>query len=174
MGRNRQGQSIFHEPRLKDPKAARHYFESLRWPNGPACPCCGATNRIGRLQGKAYRPGLYACDHCYNLFTVTVGTVFESTRIPLHKWIMAATLLAAQKGITGRQLQRMLGVAYATAWLMSHRLRKAMKSLPEVDAKTLKRVDKTLLRMLSARPQPLPRASKKGAKLGSRNQVVDF
>ena len=158
MGRNRQGQSIFHEPRLKDPKAARHYFESLRWPNGPACPCCGATNRISKVKRNAYRPGLYYCGHCSNPFTVTVGTVFESTKIPLHKWIVAATLLAARKEwISCRQLQRELGVAYATAWFMSHRLRKTMKSLPEVDARTLKRVERTLLHMLSGRPQPRPR-----------------
>jgi len=151
-------ESIFDKPRFRDPQAARRYFESLRWPNGPTCPHCGATNRISKPKGNAYRPGLYHCGHCRNQFTVTVGTALEAIKTPLHKWIIAAALLASSKTrIPIRQLQRRLRVAYATAWSMNRCLRKAMKSLPEVDSKTLKRVDETLLRILSTRPRAHPR-----------------
>src|SRR5437879_2132170 len=121
--------SIFDEPRFQNPQAARQYLEALRWPNGPICPHCGAMERMSKLNAKAHRPGLYECGHCHQQFTVTVGTVFERSKIALHKWLMAATLLAAsKKGMSSHQLHRMLGVTYKTAWFMSHRLREAMKS----------------------------------------------
>jgi transposase-like protein len=120
--------SIFDEPRFKDATAAREHLEAIRWPNGPVCPHCGAVDRISKLNGKAHRPGVYDCGHCRDQFTVTVGTVFERSKIALHKWLMAATLLAAsKKGMSSHQLHRMLGVTYKTAWFMSHRLREAMK-----------------------------------------------
>lgn len=120
--------SIFDQPRFKDPDAAREHLESIRWPNGPICPHCGAVDRISKLNGNAHRPGVYDCGHCRDQFTVTVGTVFERSHIPLHKWLMAATLIvASKKGISSHQLHRMLGVTYKTAWFMSHRLREAMK-----------------------------------------------
>lgn len=121
-------ESLFDQPRFKNPEAARQHLESIRWPNGPVCPHCGAVDRISKLAGKSHRPGLYDCGHCRDQFTVTVGTVFERSKIPLHKWLMAATLLAAsKKGMSSHQLHRMLGVTYKTAWFMSHRLREAMK-----------------------------------------------
>jgi len=121
--------SIFDEPRFKDPSAAREHLQAIRWPRGPVCPHCGAPDPIRKLNGKAHRPGVYDCGHCRDQFTVTVGTVFERSKIPLHKWLMAATLLAAsKKGMSSHQLHRMLGVTYKTAWFMSHRLREAMKS----------------------------------------------
>ena len=121
--------SIFDQPRFKDPEAARTYLEGLRWPSGPVCPHCGGADRQGKITGKSARPGLYECGHCHQQYTVTVGTVFERSKIALHKWLMAATLLAAsKKGMSSHQLHRMLGVTYKTAWFMSHRLREAMKS----------------------------------------------
>ena len=120
---------LFNEPRYKDPEAARQYLESVRWPNGPVCPHCGAFDRISKLQGKAHRPGVYDCGHCRDQFTVTVGTVFERSKISLDKWLLAASLMAAsKKGISSKQIERMLGVTYKTAWFMTHRLREAMKS----------------------------------------------
>lgn len=120
--------SIFDQPRFKDADAARSYLESLRWPKGPICAHCGATDRQSKLAGKAHRPGVYECNHCHQQYTVTVGTVFERSKIPLHKWLMAATLLAAsKKGMSAHQLHRMLGVTYKTAWFMAHRLREAFK-----------------------------------------------
>lgn len=118
----------FKEPRFHDPAAARDYLESIRWPNGPICPHCGAFDRITKLQGKSHRPGLYDCGHCRDQFTVTVGTVFERSKISLDKWVFAATLMAcSKKGISSKQIERMLGVTYKTAWFMTHRLREAMK-----------------------------------------------
>ncbi len=121
-------ESLFDQPRFKDANAAREHLESIRWPTGPVCPHCGATDRMSKLNGKAHRPGVYDCGHCRDQFTVTVGTVFERSKIPLNKWLMAATLLAAsKKGMSSHQLHRTLGVTYKTAWFMSHRLREAMK-----------------------------------------------
>ena len=121
-------QSLFDQPRFTDPAAARAHLESVRWPNGPVCPHCGAVDRITTLKGKSHRPGLYECGHCRDQFTITVGTVFERSKIPLHKWLLAATLFAAsKKGMSAHQLHRMLGVTYKTAWFMAHRLREAMK-----------------------------------------------
>jgi len=121
--------SIFDLPRFKDPESARQYLEGLRWPTGPVCPHCGGADRQSKLQGKAHRPGVYECNHCHQQYTVTVRTVFERSKIPLHKWLMAATLLAAsKKGMSSHQLHRMLGVTYKTAWFMTHRIREAMKS----------------------------------------------
>ena len=123
--------SLFDQPRFKDADSAREHLEFVRWPQGPVCPHCGAVDRITKLQGKSHRPGLYDCGHCRDQFTVTVGTVFERSKIPLHKWLMAATLFAAsKKGMSAHQLHRMLGVTYKTAWFMAHRLREAMADEP--------------------------------------------
>jgi len=116
-------------PHFKDEEKAREYLEALRWPNGPVCPHCG--NEGGwKLEGKSTRPGLYKCVAypCREQFTVTVGTVFERSKIPLTKWLMAVHLMcASKKGISSHQLHRMLGVTYKTAWFMSHRIREAMR-----------------------------------------------
>lgn len=83
-----------------------------------------------KLKGKTTRPGLYKCSEykCRKQFTVTVGTVFERSRVPLNKWLMAVHLMAAsKKGISAHQIHRMLGVTYKTAWFMCHRIREAMK-----------------------------------------------
>ena len=120
---------VFNEPRYADSEVAREYLESVRWPRGPVCPHCGAVDRISKLQGKAHRPGVYDCGHCRDQFTVTVGTVFERSKISLDKWLLAAALMAASKnGISSKQVERMLGVTYKTAWFMTHRLREAMKA----------------------------------------------
>jgi transposase-like protein len=113
-----------------DETAARKHLESLLWPDGPYCPHCGNADpkRIRKLAGKSTRPGVYKCNECEKPFSVTVGTVFERSHVPLHKWIYAAHLLtASKKGISSHQLMRMLGVTYKTAWFMSHRIREGMR-----------------------------------------------
>jgi len=83
--------SIFDEPRFKNPQAAREYLEALRWPNGPICPHCGGTDRQGKIAAnlaKEVRHGLYECGHCHLQYTVTVWTVFERSKVALHKWPM--------------------------------------------------------------------------------------
>jgi len=113
-----------------DETAARKHLESLLWPDGPTCPHCGNADpkRIRKLQGKSTRDGVYKCNECEKPFSVTVGTVFERSHVPLHKWVYAAHLLtASKKGISSHQLMRMLGVSYKTAWFMSHRIREGMR-----------------------------------------------
>jgi transposase-like protein len=114
---------------FKDDNAARQYLESLRWPDGPVCPHCGSVADHYQLQGDAHRPGLWKCKDCREQFSVTVGTVFERSKIPLSKWLMAVYLLcSSKKGMSSHQLHRTLGVTYKTAWFMTHRIREAMKS----------------------------------------------
>ncbi len=109
--------AILDAPRFKSETAARKHLEAIRWPSGPICPHCGGTERNSALNGDAHRPGLYFCGDCRSQFTVTVGTVFEDSKIPLHKWVLATHLLcASKKGMSSKQLERMLGVTYKTAW----------------------------------------------------------
>jgi transposase-like protein len=113
-----------------DETAARKHLEKLLWPEGPFCPHCGNADakRIRKLAGKSTRPGVFKCNECEKPFSVTVGTVFESSHVPLHKWVYATHLLtASKKGISSHQLMRMLGVSYKTAWFMSHRIREGMR-----------------------------------------------
>jgi len=119
---------MFTAPRFTDEEAARQHLESLRWPNGPVCPHCGGADRQSKLDGKSHRAGLHFCGHCREQYTVTVGTVFERSKIALHKWVLATHLLcASKKGMSSHQLHRMLGVTYKTAWFMSHRIREAFR-----------------------------------------------
>jgi transposase-like protein len=107
-------------------------IERILWPNGPVCPHCGATENVTRLQGKAHRAGVFQCNNCHEQFTVTVGTIFEDSHIPLRKWLMAFALLcSAKKGISALQLQRELEFgSYRTGWHMAMRIRHAMSKEP--------------------------------------------
>ncbi len=111
-----------------DEDAARAHLEAQIWPDGPVCPHCHSKDATA-LSGKAHRKGLYQCNsnECRKQFSATVGTVFERSKIPLHKWVLAAHLMAAsKKGMSAKQIERMLGVTYKSAWFMMHRLREAM------------------------------------------------
>lgn len=114
---------------------ARAFVESIIWPNGPVCPHCKAVD-VYRMTPKAGstkpgRAGLLRCRECKKQFTVTVGTIFEGSHIPLHKWLMGVHMMtASKKGVSSHQLHRMLGITYKAAWFMSHRVRYAMKSGP--------------------------------------------
>lgn len=117
-------------PIFTDADKAREHLESLRWPHGPLCPHCGNADpaRIKALTGRAHRKGVYQCNECREQFTVTVGTVFERSKIPLNKWLLATHFMcASKKGMSAHQLHRMLGVTYKTAWFMCHRIREAMR-----------------------------------------------
>ena len=121
--------SIFDRPMFHDDDAAREYLESVRWPDGVVCPHCGCMENSTRLQGQKHRAGLWKCNDCRQQFSVTVGTVFESSKVPLHKWMLATHLIcSSKKGISSHQLHRTLGVTYKTAWFMAHRIREAMSS----------------------------------------------
>ena len=118
-------------PIFSDLDAAREALEAARWPNGPYCPHCGGTERQAKVEGTKHRPGLYYSNQCHSTYTVTVGTVFERSKVPLTKWWLATHLLtSSKKGISAHQLHRMLGVTYKTAWFMAHRIREAMKDDP--------------------------------------------
>ncbi len=113
------------KPIYHDNDAAREHLESLLWPQGPVCPRCGVMeDRITKLKGKSTRPGVYKCKDCRKPFSVTVGTVMERSKVPLCKWVLAAQLMASsKKGMSAKQLQRMIGTNYETAWFLFHRLR---------------------------------------------------
>src|SRR5437773_9893443 len=119
--------SALNQPRFQNADSAREYLEALRWPNGPLCPHCGAIGEHYALTGKSHRKGLWKCKDCREQFSVTVGTVFERSKIGLHVWLQAVYLLcASKKGMSSHQLHRVLGVTYKTAWFMTHRIREAM------------------------------------------------
>jgi len=114
-------------PIFTDEDEARAYLEQQRWPDGPYCPHCGEVENVTRMSGKSHRKGLFQCNSCRQTFTVTVGTLYERSKVPLHKWLLATHLLcASKKGMSAHQLHRMLGVTYKTAWFMAHRIREAM------------------------------------------------
>lgn len=121
------------DPIFHDEDKAREHFENIRWPDGePFCPHCGADN-VHRLEGESHRPGLIQCNACMLTFTVTVGSVMESSHLPLTKWALAFTKMAAsKKGISAKQMQRELNLgSYRTAWFVCMRVREAMK-LPKM------------------------------------------
>lgn len=120
--------SILSKKHFHNEKAAFKYLESILWADGPECPHCGTVDHAYKLKGKATRVGLYKCGSCRKQFRVTVGTVFEHLRIPLHKALQAVYLMASsKKGISAHQLHRTLEVTYKTAWFLSHRIREAMR-----------------------------------------------
>jgi transposase-like protein len=116
-------------PIFTDENAAREYLEAQRWPDAVSCPHCGSLDGITKMQGKSHRPGLFNCNGCRKPFSVTVGTVYERSHIPLNKWLLATHLMcSSKKGISAHQLHRMLGITYKSAWFMAHRIREAMKA----------------------------------------------
>ena len=147
-----------------DADKAREHLEAQRWPNGVVCAQCGNADpsKIHGLKGKAHRPGVYQCAECREQFTVTVGTVFERSKIPLNKWMLAVHLMtSSKKGISAHQIHRMLGVTYKTAWFMWHRIREAMKAgglsnVPPMGGKgKVVEADETYFHDLPEHKQPL-------------------
>src|SRR5665213_1485784 len=128
--------NILDAAHFKDETAAFAYVEAALWPNGPVCPHCGEAAKVGRLNGKTTRPGLYKCYACRKPFTVRMGTIFESSHLALHLWLQVIHLMcASKKGISTRQIQRMLNCSMKTAWFLGHRIREAMA--PGADAEPL-------------------------------------
>src|ERR1700688_1092008 len=116
---------------FSDEDKAREFLEAIRWPDGPVCPHCGVIGEAYKLQGKSTRPGLWKCKGCRKPFTVTVGTIFADSHIPLSKWLLAYHLLcASKKGMSAHQLHRMLKLNYRSAWFMAHRIRYTMSQEP--------------------------------------------
>src|SRR4051794_6930584 len=121
--------SVLSDRRFHDEEDAYAWIEARLWPKGPTCPFCKRSDRVGKLKGKSTRIGVHKCYWCRKPFRVTVGTIFESSHIPLHIWLQAIALLtSSKKGISSNQLHRTLGITLKAAWFMSHRIREAMRS----------------------------------------------
>lgn len=148
--------SVLSDPRFHCEEAAFEYVEKQLWPNGPVCPHCGEAERLGRLQGVrskrskkhpegVVQHGLWKCyaPDCRKSFTVRLNSIFEGSHLPLHLWLQAIHLMcASKKGISTRQLQRMLGCGMKTAWHLGMRIRAAME--PDVSIGPLGGAGKTV------------------------------
>jgi transposase-like protein len=127
--------SVLNQPELCNEEAAIAYVEARLWPDGAVCPHCGVIGEATKLKGKTTRPGLWKCRACRKPFTVRMGTVFESSHVPMHIWIQAMYLMcASKKGIATRQLHRTFGGSLKTAWFLGHRIREAMTVLKVDDS----------------------------------------
>jgi transposase-like protein len=162
--------SVLSAPHFQDESAAFEYVEAHLWPNGPVCPHCGTTgSKIGKLQGKTTRAGLYKCYACRKPFTVRMGTIFEDSHLPLHLWLQVIHLMCcSKKGISTRQVQRMLNCSMKTAWHLTHRIRFAMEpdtSTPIGGAGKIVEADETFMTK-SKRTRKQPGYQHKTAILG--------
>lgn len=131
--------SVLSKPYFHDEAAAFAFVEGIIWGGEAVCPHCGCTGRTYDLKGvrtKASRKnpegverhGLKKCGDCRKQFTVRIGTIFEESHLPLHKWLQAIYLMcASKKGVSAKQLERTLEVTYKTAWFLAHRIREAMR-----------------------------------------------
>jgi len=120
--------SDYSNPIFHDEQKAREWLEARLWPNGPVCPKCGTVDQATLMKGKTTRSGLYNCNACRAPFTVTVGTIYERSHTPLHKWLGCTYLMmASKKGMSALQISRMIGVTYKTAWFMCHRIRESLR-----------------------------------------------
>ena len=121
--------SAVNQKHFHDEAAAYAFVEAHVWPEGPICPHCGGTDRISKMGGKSTRIGAYKCYQCRKPFTVKVGTIFESSHVPLRHWLQAIFLISSsKKGISANQLARTLGCTLKTGWFIGHRLREAMRT----------------------------------------------
>jgi transposase-like protein len=121
---------IFH-----DETKAREWLEARVWAKGRSCPHCGVVNQSTLMQGKTTRPGLYQCNACREPFTVTVGTLYKRSKVPLHTWLAVTHLMmASKKGMSALQISRMIGKPYKTVWFLCHRIRESLRdtSLPPI------------------------------------------
>jgi len=117
--------TIITDPIFHDELVATQHIEKSRWSGEPVCPHCGSV-RVRRMEGKT-QAGMFLCNDCRDKFTVRTGTVMERSHVPLHKWLLATHLMASsKKGMSAKQMERLLGVTYKTAWFLCHRIREAM------------------------------------------------
>jgi transposase-like protein len=153
---------------------AREYLEAVRWPNGVVCPHCKNNDqkkvwKIHANTAKKIRPGLYRCAECDKEFTVTVGTIFEDSHIPLSKWLVGFYMMAtAKKGVSALWIQQNLGLgSYRTAWMMMHKIRHALKdpAFNEPLDGTLE-CDETFVNASAANPKDKPKWLAKGYRPG--------
>lgn len=132
--------SVLSKPYFHDEEAAFAFVEGIIWNGEPSCPHCGVVGRAYALKNVRSKPskkhpegvvrhGLKKCGACRGQFTVRKGTIFEESHLEMHKWLQAIYLMcASKKGISAKQLERILEVTYKTAWFLAHRIREAMRS----------------------------------------------
>lgn len=160
--------SVLSRPYFYDEAAAFDHVEMILWPQGTVCHHCGSMEKAYKLAGvrsKASkknphgveRHGLYKCSDCRKQFTVRMGTIFEESHLPLHKWLQAIHLMcSSKKGISAHQLHRVLECTYKTAWFLAHRIREAMRSddfTPMGGAGKFVEVDETYIGRLAGMPK---------------------
>jgi transposase-like protein len=124
-------ESFAREPleRFSNELSAHRYLERIIWPDGVRCPHCNGTERIGKLNGASTRLGTYKCYACRRSFSVTYGTLFMSSHVPVHKWLQAIYLTGGgTKDIRPHQLQRILNVSFKTASFILRRISEAAAS----------------------------------------------
>jgi transposase-like protein len=115
-------------PIFHDETKAREWLEARVWPNGPVCPHCGVIDQATLMKGTSHRPGLYQCNACREPFSVTIGTLYERSHVPLHKWLAVTHLMmASKKGMSALQISRMIGLPYKTVWFLCHRIRESLR-----------------------------------------------
>src|SRR5437899_1190618 len=149
--------SILSAAALQNEAAAYAFVEARVWPEGPVCPHCGGVDRISKMKGKSTRIGVWKCYQCRKPFTVKVGTIFESSHVPLRHWLQAIFLISSsKKGISANQLARTLGCTLKTGWFIGHRVREAMRSgslEPMGGAGQIVEVDETFIGRLEGAPK---------------------
>ena len=167
--------SILSAPHFHNEEAAYAFVEARIWPRGPVCPHCGGTERNRKMMGASTRIGAYKCYDCRKPFTVKLGTIFESSHIPLRLWLQAIFLIASsKKGISSNQLHRTLGITLKSAWFMSHRIREAMRSgnfAPFGSDGGVVEVDETFIGRDYA---VKPKGEKKGRGFAHKNKVLSL
>jgi transposase-like protein len=115
-------------PIFQDADKAREWLEARLWKDGVICPHCGVVGHATLMKGKSHRPGLYQCNACREPFTVTVGTLYERSKVPLNKWLAATHLMmASKKGMSALEIGRLLGLSKKTAWFLCHRIRESLR-----------------------------------------------
>jgi transposase-like protein len=172
--------SVLSRPEFHDEAKAFEHIESILWPEGPVCPKCGNTDKHYKLVGVRTKPskknpngverhGLYKCAACRSQFTVRMGTIFEESHLPLHKWLQAIHLMcASKKGISAHQMHRILECTYEAAWFLCHRIREAMRSedfTPMGGAGEIVEIDETFIGRLKGVPKNAGGASHKNTVL---------
>jgi len=125
--------------------ACREYLENVLWNNTPTCPHCGSQHSY-TLKTKGVAKGMYKCIDCQQRYTVTVGTMFHGSHVPLKKWFMAIYVFSLhKKGISSYQLASDLELTQKTAWYLLHRIRFAFKAELNIDTDSVVEIDETFV-----------------------------